>query len=119
MARTKHALAVVPRGVYTGTDEPLTVRDPIYPRKSEVRIRSIWTFHGHRRDIVTTWIVEAIYTYSYSESGVLTENYAAHVKYVDDVVVLRSEATREVIERRFSWLSISAAWRLKPRESEK
>jgi hypothetical protein len=113
MARTKHALAVVPRGVYTGTDEPLTVRDPIYPRKSEVRIRSIWTFHGHRQSKPTTWIVEAIYTHSYNEAGVPTENYVTNVKYTDDTVILRSEETRQTIDRRFSHLSNSAAWRLK------
>jgi hypothetical protein len=102
----------LPRAVYTGTDTPLKVSDPIYPRKAEVGVGSKFSFHGHLQDHVTIWRVEAIYTTSSSESGREVESYVAHVKLLDDVMVLRCEETRESRRRRFRHLSYSAAWRM-------
>lgn len=103
---------LLPRAVYTGTDEPLTIRDPIYPRKSEVHVGSVFSFHGHRQERVTHWVVEAIYTVATSESGRVVESYVANVRMMADILTLRCEETREVRRLRFSWLSVSAAWRL-------
>jgi hypothetical protein len=105
----------LPRTVYVGTDEPLSTNDPIYPRKTQVKVGSVFSFHGHRQSKITTWIIEAIYTETLNESGKWVEHYLAHVKTKDNVVVLRCEETRQTKRIMFSWLAISAAWRLKPK----
>jgi hypothetical protein len=106
----------MPLGVYTGTAKPITVLDPIYPRKSEVHVGSQFSFHGHRLGRPVHYTVEAIYTIGLSESGRPVEMYTAHVKYLNDLVMLRCEETRQSISRTFKWLSVSSAWRLEMHE---
>lgn len=103
----------LPLAVYTGTAEPLASRDLIYPRKQDIGVGSRFSFHGHRQDSPSEWVVEAIYTESFSESGRQIESYVAIVKLLDDRVVLRCEETGVARSVQCRHLSYSAAWRLK------
>src|SRR3954470_2982282 len=102
----------LPRGVYTGTDEPVVVRDPIYPRKSEISCGAVFMFHGHRVDYPTLWRVQSIWTISRSESGHLTESSVHNARLLDDIAVLQCD--RPFQEKRITvrTLCVTAAWRL-------
>lgn len=102
----------LPRAVYTGTHEPLAIRDPIYPRKAEVHRGSRFTFYGHSIDEPTEWIVEDIINESRDETGRVRHS-VYNARTSGDWVLLRNDRTRETRRLRFRWLSISAAWRLK------
>lgn len=112
MLQAKLMTNQLPRGVYTGTAQPLTVIDPIYPRKSEVSRGSWFSFHGHRNPRSTLWIVEDIITLCKSESGRFIESSVHNVRMLDDVVVLRCEGPFQKKRITFRHLSYSAAWRL-------
>lgn len=107
----KHNVIDLPRAVYTGTDEPLTIRDPIYPRASEVHVGSRFGFYGHSVEKPEIWIVEQIINESRDEWGAVRHSLA-HVKRIGDRLLLRNDRTRETVWRRFVYLSTSAAWRL-------
>src|SRR3954471_17545104 len=102
----------LPRGAYTGTDYPVVVRDPIYPRKSEISCGSIVMFHGHRVDYPTLWRVQAIYTISKSESGRITESSVHNARLLDDVAVLQCDLPFQQKRITVRTLCVTAAWRL-------
>jgi hypothetical protein len=106
----------LPRAVYIGTDDPITIKDRFYPRKSEVRRGSVFEFHGHSVEEPVEYIVEDIFTLQTSESGRAVEASVHNVRLLDDIVILRCEKPFMKRRMRFRWLSISAAWRLSAEE---
>jgi hypothetical protein len=101
----------LPRAVYTEATEPMTIKDPIYPRKAEVHKGSCFKFYGHSIENPTTWIVEDITTLSKDERGWL-QHSVYNVRTSKDILTLRCESPWERRRLTFGWMSISAAWRL-------
>lgn len=101
----------LPLGVYTGTSEPITIIDPIYPRRREVHRGSRFMFHGHSVDEPTEWIVEDIITENGSGNDRVRSS-VNNVRRIHDIVWLRCDRPFQRKRLRFIWLSNSAAWRL-------
>lgn len=102
----------LPLAVYTGTHEPMSIRDPIYPRKSEVHCGSVFMFHGHSVEYPTLWTVQEIFTLYSSESGRTVQSSVYNVRLLDDIVVLQCDRPFQQKRIIFRTLSYSAAWRL-------
>jgi len=101
----------LPLAVYTGTAEPIAIKDPIYPRKTEVHRGSRFSFHGHTVEEPLMYTVENIITVT-GKGRNRVRSSIDDVRMLDDIVELRCEKPFRKTSITFRWLSVSAAWRL-------
>jgi hypothetical protein len=102
----------LPRAVYTGTDEPIKIKDPIYPRTNEIRRGSRLKFYGHSVENPQLWTVEDIISISKDERGEWLKHSVTPARTLRDIVVLRCDKPWKRTSLTLKWIVTSAAWRL-------